>query len=113
MRPPLRLQCERPLSAAVGQCETHADTKRARKIRKGHPETDNRVNRAKAFSGTREKSRGKGRKWTHQLDPIRSLRLDVENGIVRKWLALLGIMRGEVHRERGPLALTNRRRSFA
>jgi hypothetical protein len=77
-----------------------------------HPETDNRVNRAGRFSGTREKSRRKERKWTHQGDSIRTLRLDVEKGIVREYLALLGIMRGKAQYDRWPLALTNSRRTF-
>ena len=39
-------------------------------------------------------------------DPLS--RLGTKNGIVRKCLALLGIMRGKVQDERWPLASTNR-----
>jgi hypothetical protein len=54
---------------------------------------DDCVNQPRAFSGTGERSGGRGRKRTHRGDPGRSPRLGAENETVRKYLALLGILR--------------------
>ena len=54
-----------------------------------------RVNRARALSGNGEKAGGKERKRAHEDERVDSPNYGGENGIVRKWLALLWIVREE------------------
>jgi hypothetical protein len=65
-----------------------------------------RVNRLRTFSGAVEKSGGKGRIRARRGDRTVSPNCGAEKRIVRKWLALLGILREEGADARTVLAST-------
>ena len=68
-------------------------------FRNPRTETDDPVNRARAFSGTGEKSGGREKNRAHRGGQTFSPHAGAENGTVSKWFALLGILREEVLKE--------------
>jgi hypothetical protein len=89
--------------------ESYAATKSSPEFRKTHIETDGPVNQARAFSGAREKSARKERKWTDQDRHSSSLGLRRQDWTVRKYLVFLGIPRKVAPDARIALALTHER----